>query len=153
MCIRDRRQGAREAGLNIEDTFFEEALNRAVFLAWTEIPEIVSGQTFDSEKSEINMASMVVILERAEELRRVSLPDYDEKDLNVLVQDMKNGIQVRREQSRLRTEALNLADAKTAHRLSKDEPNSSDIDAEWNSVMSRIRESSKNQEKLSTKNN
>ena len=99
------------------------------------------------------MASMVVILERAEELRRVSLPDYDEKDLSVLVQDMKNGIQVRREQSRLRTEALNLADAKTAHRLSKDEPNSSDIDAEWNSVMSRIRESSKNQEKLSTKNN
>ena len=153
LAILIQRQGAREAGLNIEDTFFEEALNRAVFLAWTEIPEIVSGQTFDSEKSEINMASMVVILERAEELRRVSLPDYDEKDLSVLVQDMKNGIQVRREQSRLRTEALNLADAKTAHRLSKDEPNSSDIDAEWNSVMSRIRESSKNQEKLSTKNN
>jgi hypothetical protein len=152
LAILIQRQGAQEAGLNIEDTFFEEALNRAVFLAWKEIPEIASDQILDTEKSEINMASMLVILERVEELRNVSLPDYDEKDLNLLVQDMKNGIHVRREQSRLRAEALNLADAKTAQRLSTDET-TSDIDSEWNSVMNRIRQSSKNQEKLSTKNN
>ena len=152
LAILIQRQGAREAGVNIEDTFFEEALNRAVFLAWKEIPEIAADQILDAEKSEINMASMLVILERVEELRNVSLPDYDEKDLNLLVQDMKNGIHVRREQSRLRAEALNLADAKTAQRLSTDET-TSDIDSEWNSVMNRIRQSSKNQEKLSTKNN
>lgn len=153
LAILIQREGAREAGLNIENTFFEEALNRAVFLAWTEIPEIGTDRRLDDQKSEINIASMLVITERAQELRTIVLPDYDEKDLNVIVEGMRNGIHVRREQSRLRAEALNLADAKTVKRLSEGESMDSDIDNQWNSVMNRIRQSSKNQEKLSTKNN
>jgi DNA primase len=153
LAILIQREGAREAGLNIENIFFEEALNRAVFLAWIEIPEIGIERRLDDQKSEINIASMLIITERAQELRTIILPDYDEKDLNVIVEDMRNGIHVRREQSRLRAEALNLADAKAANRLSEGESMNNDIDNQWNSVMNRIRHSSKNQEKLSTKNN
>jgi DNA primase len=153
LAILIQREGAREAGLNIENIFFEEALNRAVFLAWIEIPEIGTDRRLDDRKSEINIASMLIITERAQELRTIILPDYDEKDLNVIVEDMRNGIHVRREQSRLRAEALNLADAKAANRLSEGESMNNDIDNQWNSVMNRIRHSSKNQEKLSTKNN
>lgn len=153
LAILIQREGAREAGLNIENIFFEEALNRAVFLAWIEIPEIGTDRRLDDRKSEINIASMLIITERAQELRTIILPDYDEKDLNVIVEDMRNGIHVRREQSRLRAEALNLADAKAANRLSEGESMNNDIDNQWNSVMNRIRQSSKNQEKLSTKNN
>jgi|TARA_B110001454_G_scaffold215886_1_gene238115 DNA primase len=152
LAILIQREGAREAGLNIENIFFEEALNRAVFLAWIEIPEIGTDRRLDDRKSEINIASMLIITERAQELRTIILPDYDEKDLNVIVEDMRNGIHVRREQSRLRAEALNLADAKAAKRLSEGESMNDDIDNQWNSVMNRIRQSSKNQEKLSTKN-
>lgn len=143
LAILIQRQGARECGLGLEDNFFEEALNRAVFLAWTEMAEIGTDQTPSNQNSEINMASMLVISERAQELRTIILPDYDEKDLPVIIEGMRDGIQLRREQSRLRAEALNLADAKTATRLSPGESTNSDIDKQWNSVMNRIRQSSK----------
>jgi len=133
-----QRSSVRETGLSIEEDFFEQALNRAVFIAWKNNAEIGSGDSKRIGHSDIDAASLIVIEDHASLLNNISCPEYDEKDLPKVVQGMKEEILRRREQARLRTEVLDLAQTKFDNRQNGTKDNSN-IDEQWDSIMEKIR--------------
>ena len=133
-----QRSFVRETGISIEEDFFEQALNKAVFLAWKNNADIGSGESKGIGHSDIDAASLVVIEDRVSELNSLPCPEYDDKDLSKVVLGMKEEILRRREQARLRTEVLDLAQTKFENRQNGAD-DSSDINQQWDSIMEKIR--------------
>ena len=123
---------------NVDENFFEQALNKAVFIAWKNNVDIGSGSSKGISQSDIDAASCIVIEARVSELNNIPCPDYDEKDLPKVVQGMKEEILRRREQARLRAEVLDLAQTKFDNRQNGTN-DSSNIDEQWDSIMEQIR--------------
>ena len=133
-----QRSSVRETGISIEEDFFEQALNKAVFIAWKNNANIGSGESKGIGHSDIDAASLVVIEGRVSELNNLPCPEYDDKDLSKVVLGMKEEILRRREQARLRTEVLDLAQTKFDNRQNGTN-DSSDINQQWDSIMEKIR--------------
>lgn len=94
-----QRQECREAGLTINPDLFENPLNRALFEDWK--TERESETTDDLDQS---------IAKHFEDLREASLPDYESRHLDRMIETMVAQLRLRRSHHRIQAAALEQAE-------------------------------------------